>query len=337
MMTVLGDARKTNFMTFQEDVPGRVLAGKYELVEKLGQGGMAIVWRARTRGAAGFFRTVAVKRVEGSVRGFEEVIEMFVEEARVGAALQHPNIVQVHDFGIDEQGVHYLVTELIEGIHLGRYLSSFRDHRLESPWEVVTAISIEVLRALEGAHGRLDEQGRLSPILHRDVTPGNILLADAGRIMLADFGLARAMDRGRMTRPNIVKGKLSYLAPELLLGLAPTVKCDLFSLGVVMWEALAGERLFDAGSDADVVANIRDGKIPLLSMKRPNLPIAVTSAVHRALERDPAQRFDSARQMLDVLTSVLRVLPRSVDSRVLAGSFSAAKSRLKPDTAPDKA
>ncbi|HTA92091.1 MAG TPA: protein kinase, partial [Polyangiaceae bacterium] len=162
-------------------------------------------------------------------------------------------------------------------------------------------------------------------------------LADAGRIMLADFGLARAMDRGRMTRPNIVKGKLSYLAPELLLGLAPTVKCDLFSLGVVMWEALAGERLFDAGSDADVVANIRDGKIPLLSMKRPNLPIAVTSAVHRALERDPAQRFDSARQMLDVLTSVLRVLPRSVDSRVLAGSFSAAKSRLKPDTAPDKA
>ncbi|HEX3773812.1 MAG TPA: serine/threonine-protein kinase [Polyangiaceae bacterium] len=315
-------------MTFQEDVPGRVLAGKYELVEKLGQGGMAIVWRARTRGAAGFSRTVAVKRIEGSVRGFEEVIEMFVEEARVGAALQHPNIVQVHDFGVDEQGVHYLVTELVEGIHLGRYLASFREHRLESPWEVVTAIAIEVLRALEGAHGRLDEQGRISPILHRDVTPGNILLADGGRVMLADFGLARAMDRARMTRPNIVKGKLSYLAPELLLGLAPTVKCDLFSLGVVMWEAFAGERLFDSGNDADVVASIRDGKIPLLSMKRSNLPIAVTSAVHRALERDPSYRFDSARQMLDALTSVLRVLPHSVDSRVLAASFAGAKERL---------
>jgi serine/threonine protein kinase len=312
-------------MTIQEDAPGRLLAGKYELVEKLGQGGMAIVWRARTLGAAGFSRTVAVKRIEASVRGFEEVIEMFVEEARVGAALQHPNIVQVHDFGVDEHGVHYLVTELIEGIHLGRYLTSFREQKQETPWQIVTAIMIEVLRALEGAHGRLDEQHAVSPILHRDVTPGNILLAETGQVKLADFGLARAMDRGRMTRPNIVKGKLSYLAPELLLGLAPTVQCDLFSLGVVMWEALAGERLFDAATDADVVVSIRDGKIPLLSMKRPNLPIAITSAVHRALERDPVQRFDSARQMLEVLTSVLRVLPESVDSRVLGPSIRAVQ------------
>ena len=315
-------------MTLLEDAPGRVLAGRYELVEKLGQGGMAIVWRARTRGASGFSRTVAVKRIEASVRGFEEVTEMFVEEARVGAALQHPNIVQVHDFGADEQGLHYLVTELVEGIHLGRFLTSFREQKLETPWQIVTAIMIEVLRALEGAHNRLDEQRAVSPILHRDVTPGNILLAETGQVKLADFGLARAMDRGRMTRPNIVKGKLSYLAPELLLGLAPTVKCDLFSLGVVMWEALAGERLFDAATDADVVASIRDGKIPLLSMKRPNLPIAITSAVHRALEREPSQRFDSARQMLDALTSVLRVLPESVDSRVLAPSIQAAQARL---------
>jgi len=315
-------------MTFQEDAPGRILAGKYELLEKLGQGGMALVWRARTLGAAGFFRTVAVKRIEASVRGFEEVTEMFVEEARVGAALQHPNIVQVHDFGVDEQGAHYLVTELVEGIHLGRYLSSFREQQLETPWQLITAIMIEVLRALEGAHGRLDEQRLVSPILHRDVTPGNILLAETGQVKLADFGLARAMDRGRMTRPNIVKGKLSYLAPELLLGLAPTVKCDLFSLGVVMWEALAGERLFDAATDADVVARIRDGKIPLLSMKRSNLPIAVTSAVHRALEREPAQRYDSARQMLDALTSVLRVSPESFDSQVLGPSIRAARDQV---------
>src|SRR6187402_112969 len=315
-------------MTLLEDAAGRVLAGKYELVEKLGQGGMAIVWRARTLGAAGFSRTVAVKRIEASVRGFDEVIEMFVEEARVGAALQHPNIVHVHDFGQDEQEQYYLVTELVEGIHLGRFLTSFRDHHLEAPWQIVTAIEIEVLRGLEGAHNRLDEQHAVSPILHRDVTPGNILLAETGQVKLADFGLARAMDRGRMTRPNIVKGKLSYLAPELLMGLAPTVRCDLFSLGVVMWEALAGERLFDAATDADVVACIRDGKIPLLSMKRPNLPIAITSAVHRALERDPAQRFQSARQMLDVLTSVLRVLPESVDSRALAPSVQAARARL---------
>ncbi len=321
-------ARKATYMNFQEDAPGRVLAGKYELLEELGQGGMAVVWRARTRGARGFSRTVAVKRIEASVRGFEEVTEMFVEEARVGAALQHPNIVHVHDFGIDEHGAYFLVTELVEGLHFGRFVSSFLEHGLETPWPFVTAIAIEVLRALEGAHGRLDEAGIISPILHRDVTPGNILLAETGQVKLADFGLARAMDRGVMTRPNIVKGKLSYLAPELLLGLAPTVKCDLFSLGVVLWEALAGERLFDATNDADVVARIRDAKIPLLSMKRPNLPIAITSAVHRALEREPAQRFGSARQMLDAFISVLRVLPNSLDSRVLSPVFREAQARL---------
>jgi serine/threonine-protein kinase len=291
---------------------------------------MAVVWRARTRGAEGFSRPVAVKRVEPSVRGFDEVTEMFVEEARVGALLQHPNIVQVHDFGIDEHGVHYLVTELIEGIHLGRYLQSFRDAKDETPWEVIVAIGIEVLRALEGAHGHVDAHGGHAPVLHRDVTPANILLADAGIVKLADFGLARAMDRGRMTRPNIVKGKLSYLAPELLGGLAPTVRTDLFSLGVVLWEALSGERLFDSATDADVVLSIREGRVPLLSMKRANLPLSVSTVVHRALERDPSHRYAHAREMLDALTAILRVLPRSIDNRILAESVRGARARLNP-------
>ncbi|HEY2409234.1 MAG TPA: serine/threonine-protein kinase [Polyangiaceae bacterium] len=317
-----------------DDQPGRVLAGKYELIEKLGQGGMAVVWRARTRGADGFSRPVAVKRIEPSVRGFDEVTEMFVEEARVGALLQHPNIVQVHDFGVDEQGVHYLVTELIEGIHLGRYLQSFREAKDETPWEVVIAIGIEVLRALEGAHGYRDLQGSHSPVLHRDVTPANILLSDSGIVKLADFGLARAMDRGRMTRPNIVKGKLSYLAPELLGGHAPTMKTDLFSLGIVLWEALSGERLFDSASDADVVLSIREGRVPLLSMRRSNLPLSVSTVVHRALEREPSNRFASAREMLDSLTAVLRVLPRSIDNRVLGESVRGARERLAARPSP---
>jgi serine/threonine protein kinase len=312
-----------------DDKAGRVLAGKYELVEQLGRGGMAVVWRGIAHGAGGFARPVAIKRIENQVIGFQEVVEMFVEEARVGALLNHPNIVQVFDFGQDETGHFFLITELVSGIHLGHWVKSYFERaKRETPWPLVAAIGIEMLRGLEAAHARRAPDGTAAPILHRDVTPPNILLDVSGIVKLADFGLARAMDRGRMTRPNIVKGKLSYLAPELIAGEAPSPASDLFSVGIVLWEALTGERLFNADSDVDVVTQIRDAKVPLLSLKRLNLPMALTSAVHRVLEKDPARRFRSAREMLEALTEVLRVLPESTDSQVLGRSIRDARSRL---------
>jgi serine/threonine protein kinase len=247
----------------------------------------------------------------------------------VGALLNHPNIVQVFDFGQDENGHHFLVTELVNGLHLGQWVKSYVERaQRETPWPLVAAIGIEMLRGLEAAHSRKANDGSASPILHRDVTPPNILLDVGGIVKLADFGLARAMDRGRMTRPNIVKGKLSYLSPELIAGDAPSPATDLFSVGIVMWEALTGERLFNAGTDVDVVTQIREAKVPLLSMKRRNLPMALASAVHRALEKDPARRFRSAREMLEALTGVLRVLPESTDAMALGKSVREARSRL---------
>jgi serine/threonine-protein kinase len=198
----------------------------------------------------------------------------------------------------------------------------------ETPWALVAAIGIEMLRGLEAAHSRKDPDGNASPILHRDVTPPNILLDVSGIVKLADFGLARAMDRAQMTRPNIVKGKLAYLSPELIAGDAPSPATDLFSVGIVMWEALIGERLFNAGNDVDVVAQVREAKVPLLSLKRSNLPMALSSAVHRALEKDPARRFRSARDMLEALTEVLRVLPESTDALALGRSVREARGRL---------
>ena len=306
-----------------------MLAGKYELVEQLGRGGMAVVWRGIAHGASGFARPVAIKRIEAQVIGFAEVIEMFVEEARVGALLSHPNIVQVFDFGQDEDGHYFLVSELVNGLHLGQWVQShFERGQRETPWALVAAIGIEMLRGLEAAHSRKAPDGAASPILHRDVTPPNILLDVGGVVKLADFGLARAMDRGQMTRPNIVKGKLSYLAPELLMGDAPSPATDLFSVGIVLWEALTGERLFNATSDVDVVAQVREAQVPMLSMKRKNLPMALTSAVHRALEKDPARRFRTAREMLEALTDVLRVLPDSTDAMALGRSVREAQGRL---------
>jgi serine/threonine protein kinase len=307
-----------------EDHPGRILSGRYELVEPLGKGGMAVVWRGFMHGSDGFRRAVAIKRIDPSCRGFLEVLEMFVEEARVGGLLQHPNIVQVYDFGTDEDGERYLVSELVRGPHLGQWLETFQARGETPPWELVCAVAIEVLRALDAAHFHMNEKGLPSPILHRDVTPGNILLDVSGVIKLADFGLARASDRRQITRPNVVKGKLSYLAPELLTGAQPGVATDLFSLGVVMWEALAGKRLFQGDTDLDVVTKLKECRIPLLSRERPSLPLGLCSLVHRSLERDALRRFSSARSMLEGLTEVLRVLPRSVDAAALTAAIRGA-------------
>lgn len=307
-----------------EDQVGHVLSGRYELLEPLGKGGMAVVWRGEQRGSDGFKRQVAVKRIEPSYRGFDEIVEMFIEEARVGGLLQHPNIVQVYDFGVDQNGERYLVSELVRGPHLEQWVESFRKRNELPPWELVSAIAVEVLRALDAAHLHVDRQGKVSPILHRDVTPANILLDMSGVVKLADFGLARATDRRQITRPNVVKGKLSYLAPELFLGGPASTASDLFSLGVVLWEALTGKRLFQAETDLAVVQLIKEGRPGLLSRERPSLPLGLCNAVHRSLERDPLRRFPSARAMLEDLTELLRVLPRSVDARALATSFRSA-------------
>lgn len=316
-------------MTDPSDVPGAIVDAKYALIEQVGVGGMGTVWRALVYGAEGFRRTVAVKRLNEDLNDYPEVIQMFVEEARVGAMLRHPNVVQIHDFGIDREGHYYLVTEWVEGLHLGDWQRSFADVPGGVPWPLVTAIAIEVLRALDAAHNTERESGELSPVLHRDVSPPNILLDVNGIVKLADFGMARAMDRGRITRPNVVKGKLSYLAPEMLRGADASVQTDLFSLGVCLWEALAGQRLFDAPTDIEVLRMLEDPRIPLLSFKRPELPMGLTTAVHRALERDPARRFDSALQMLEALREVLRVFPESTSGPVLAASIRAARRRLR--------
>ncbi len=307
-----------------EDRPGKRLAGKYELVAKMGEGGMAVVWRALNHGSEGFAMPVAVKRVHPGFRGHYEVRQLFIEEARVGAGLRHPTIVQVHDFGADEEGELFLVTELVNGLHLGEWNKAFTAAKKRPPWQIVTAIAIEVLEALDAAHTRFDEQGESAAIYHRDLTPDNVLLDLSGVVKLADFGMARAMDRARMTQPDIVKGKLSYLAPEMVRGVDPSAQSDVFGLGVVMWEVLSGKRLFDAPTDIEVVELLKDARVPMLSMERPELPVAITQIVHRALEVDPRQRFGSAREMMVALISALRILPEPVDRQILARSFQAA-------------
>lgn len=310
------------------DAAGRVLAGRYQLVERSGEGGMADVWRAVTRGTAGFIRPVAIKRIKPSLSHDPEFVQMFVEEARVGATLDHPNVVSLHDFGTDEWGSYYLVMEWVEGVDLGRWSSSYVDAGWHTPWHLTAAIGIEALRGLHAAHERTDPWGQKAPAYHRDVTPGNVLIGLNGIVKLADFGLARAMDRAKITRPEHVKGKVAYLAPEMVDDSEPSPQSDLFSLGVVLWEVLAGQRLFRRDKDLDTLKAVMACEVPPLSETRPDLPADLVSAVHRALERKPEARFKNARQMARALARVLRRVAEPTDAEPLGESVATARERL---------
>jgi serine/threonine-protein kinase len=305
--------------------PRRWIGKKYELIEPVGEGGMAAVWRGLAHGASGFHCRVAIKRVLQQLESDSHVVDLFVEEARVVSQLQHPNIVQVHDFDRDEEGRYFLVMEWIGGLDLEKWVRSFDGDT--TPWHIVAEIGLELLRALQAAHEHTDDDGRPTPIIHRDVTPSNVLLSKHGIVKLADFGMAKAADRAAMTAPGMIKGKLSYSAPELINQQPASARSDLFSFGAVLWEALTGKRLFLAKDPISTVKNILDGEIPSLLDVRPDVPIGFATVVHRALQRNPAARFHSAAEMQRALAAVSRHFPERVDDQVLALSVRGAMQR----------
>lgn len=305
-----------------------LLSGKYELCEVAGIGGMAEVFRGYTHGARGFRRQVAIKRVLDELSGNEEFVEMFVEEARVGSSLDHPNVVHIHDFDVDTSGRYFLVMEWVEGLDLSQWTEGFRVQARPTPWSLVTAMGIEILKGLGAAHERVDAKGALSPIFHRDVTPHNVLLSKRGIVKVTDFGLARAMDRARMTRPHILKGKLSYTAPELVNGHDASAQSDIFGVGVVLWEVLAGEKLFTGDGPTHVLERVRACDVPPILEKRPDLPADLGAVVHRALARDPDERFHGARSMARALANILRLTPASTGAEVIGRSVVEARAAL---------
>jgi eukaryotic-like serine/threonine-protein kinase len=304
------------------------VANKYELLEFVGRGGMAEVWRAQAHGTAGFSRPVAVKRILSELIAVPDFVAMFVEEARVGSQLLHSNIVQIYDFERDDEGAYCLVMEWIDGLDLRRYLKTYSDLEQRTPWPLIAAIAVETLRGLGAAHERVDPQGHRSPVIHRDVTPQNILLSTNGVAKLTDFGLARAMDRARTTSPGVVKGKLAYLAPELTRGEPPSVQSDIFSMGVVLWEALAGRPLYEGPTDVEIFQRARMAEVPSLTSIRDDLPAELSQAVERALALQPEARFSSAREFLHTLTRSLRELHQSTDSYALSQSVIEARCIL---------
>ncbi len=285
-----------------------IIGGRYELVERIAEGGMAIVWKARVRGAAGFARSVAVKEIKVEYRSMRHYIQMFIEEARIGTELAHPHIVQVLDFVV-ENNTHYLVLEWVDGVNLQDFAKAFGYLQQPIPWPLAVAAAIGALQGLSAAHERVGASGQHSPVIHRDVSPHNILISESGSVKLSDFGLARARDRVfSLTAPGTLKGKISYLAPEITRGQGASVFSDQFSMGCVLWEALAAQRLFEGRSSTEVFSEIRSGHVKSLATARSDVPGAVVAAVHRALAQAPNERFPTTRAFTAELSDCLRDL-----------------------------
>ena len=306
-----------------------LLGGKYEVLELAGEGGMAKVYRGQTHGAAGFTRPVAIKRVLAPLSQNPEFLKMFVEEARVVSELDHPNIAQIHDFDRDRTGEYYLVLEWVEGLTLAQWRQAYREHGNHAPWHLTAAIGIEVLKALHAAHEHEDKDGKPAPIFHRDVTPQNVMLSNCGVVKLTDFGLARAMDRSSITKPGFLKGKISYLAPELTYEAEPSAQTDVFSVGVVLWEVLASDKLFKGKDPLKVVGTIREGEVPDLSEYRDDLPGQLREIIARALRRNPIERYAASREMARDLAALLRSTEERTGSEIIAQSVRWAREELE--------
>lgn len=295
-----------------------LIFGKYKLLEPLGRGGMAEVYRALSVGAAGFKRPVVIKRILPSLAANRQFVDMFIKEASIAASLDHPNIVQVFDLG-EDNGDLFMVLEYVPGLDLGTIVQRFAETGRRLPHQIVAFLAVDICKALECAHDHHDADGSPSPVIHRDVSPQNVLISMAGTVKLADFGLAMAMTDARVTLPGIIKGKLGYLSPEQALGSRELdVRSDLFSLGVVLYEAIAGRRLFEGDSPGDTIRRVRDVRFQSLSRVAPQVPDQLVDLIHKLLSKDPEGRPSSAREVRKVLARYLRHVHPPVDATALA-------------------
>jgi serine/threonine-protein kinase len=286
------------------------MLGKYRLLEPLASGGMADVWRAEVVLAQGVVKEVALKLVRGEHQDADEFVRMFVEEARLACRLSHANVVQVFEFA-EVDGRYYLAMELVRGRNLGQVVERARELGLRFGLPRAVYVVAEAAKALAYVH-RQSDAGRSLGLVHRDVSPHNLLLSFEGEVKLADFGIARAMAMVGATEPGTLKGKLAYMAPEQAAGGPVDARADLFSLGVVLWELCAGRRLFTRDSEAATLAAVLSGPPPSPpSAWNEGVPPELDAIVLGALERDPARRTGSAEELSAALSALLLRLARS--------------------------
>ncbi len=276
--------------------PPRQLLGRYVLFDELASGGMATVHLGRLLGPVGFAKTVAIKRLHPHLARDPEFVSMFIDEARVAARIRHPNVVSTLDV-VPLDGELFLVLDYVEGESLSHLIKAARRKKVRIEPRIAAAIIANALHGLHAAHEATDEHGMPLGIVHRDVSPQNILVGGDGVARVLDFGVAKAAGRMQETQDGQLKGKLSYMAPEQVEGGDIDRRTDVYAASVVLWETFTGTRLVSASNEGLLLQTVLRGNFPRPSTQAPWLPRALDAMVMRGLERDPANRYPTALEM----------------------------------------
>jgi serine/threonine-protein kinase len=272
--------------------------GRWVLFDKIGEGGMARIYLGRTETGLGGERLAVVKRILPILSSSEEFSRLLIEEAKLAAQLTHGNVVQVFDLGREEEAL-YIAMEYVEGFDLRELLRQCSKQKVPLPVEFSLLFAIETLRALDYAHRKRDEEGRLLGIVHRDVSPSNVLVSFEGEVKLCDFGIARAMGADSKLPDEAIQGKAGYMSPEAACGETPDARSDVFAVGIIVWELLSGRRLYKGSEGrAPPLELAREAEIPALPQRGYPDEARLHAIVMRALAKNRDDRYATARDML---------------------------------------
>lgn len=290
---------------------------RYQIVSRIAAGGMAEVYRGVSAGIEGFRKKVAIKRVLPKLSANQDFIEMFLDEARLGAYLSHSKCVQVFDIG-QGAGSHFIVMEYVDGADLKEVLDYLQREGRVLPVEVACLIALQICEGLAYAHGACDHDGEPLRIVHRDISPHNVLMTRFGEVKLVDFGLAKASSHLADEDEDIVKGKFGYLAPEVTRGRGADHRVDIFATGILLWEMLAGRRLFCGDTDLKTFKLVQAAHVPDIREIRKDVSDDLMAVVGKALAKDPDNRYGAANDMARDLGVVLVRMQRAVTYLELA-------------------
>ncbi|MFN8012153.1 MAG: serine/threonine-protein kinase [Holophagaceae bacterium] len=268
--------------------------GNYYLLEKVAVGGMAELFKAKQRGVHNFQKIVAIKRILPHLSDNDEFVTMFIDEAKLAAQLTHPNIVQIFDLG-KASGSYYIAMEFVDGRDLRSLLRKVREYGIPFPEPVAAFVAARVAGALDYAHRKRGMNDKELKLVHRDISPQNILISYDGAVKLVDFGIAKAATKNSQTMAGALKGKLLYMSPEQAMGQALDSRSDIYSLGLVLFELLTGERCFQADSELGVLEKVRMGRVLDVKALNPSISREMVDIVNKALTKSVETRYSSAR------------------------------------------
>jgi serine/threonine-protein kinase len=292
---------------------------RYTITERLDHGGMAEVFRGVAESMEGFKKAVAIKRILPNLTKNQKFVSMFLDEARLSLFLQHANIVQVFDISRTPDNANFLVMEYVDGCNLKALIERQKQKGRRTEISHSIYVMIECCKALQYAHA-LEHPETNEPlgIVHRDISPPNILLSKNGEVKLVDFGLAKANSQIESTDPGVVKGKFSYLSPEAASGLEVDHRADVFAVGIILWELFTARRLFYGDSDYQTVELVRQARVPSIAALNPEIEPELEQVVRKALARNPDERYQTANDLGDALTQYLFSRRMKVTARDIA-------------------